>query len=160
MFVRLNSHASLSALVAACVSSFALVAPPEGSSICSRCIATAVCRQPRVLHRQDRFLRPSAAQRPSPNRLRVRLPRDDVGLKLESRIEAQGIAGVVDFDAALRDPNHPNKLLPERDSGNNLHLGDAGYEAMGMRSTSVRSCPRKPAICAVRSDRRPEKELI
>ena len=38
--------------------------------------------------------------------------------------------GVIDFDAALRDPAHPNKLLPADDSGDHLHPNDAGYEAM------------------------------
>lgn len=39
--------------------------------------------------------------------------------------------GVIDFDAATRDPANPLKLRPEFDSGDNLHPSDAGYEAMG-----------------------------
>ncbi|KRE42546.1 SGNH/GDSL hydrolase family protein [Knoellia sp. Soil729] len=39
--------------------------------------------------------------------------------------------GVVDFDAAVRDPQHPARMLPAYDSGDHLHPGDAGYEAMG-----------------------------
>lgn len=38
--------------------------------------------------------------------------------------------GVADFDALLRDPSHPTRLLPAYDSGDHLHPGDAGYEAM------------------------------
>jgi lysophospholipase L1-like esterase len=38
---------------------------------------------------------------------------------------------VVDFDAALRDPDDPKRLLPAYDSGDHLHPGDAGYAAMG-----------------------------
>lgn len=38
--------------------------------------------------------------------------------------------GVVDFDAALRDPAHPDRLLAAYDSGDGLHPGPAGYEAM------------------------------
>jgi lysophospholipase L1-like esterase len=38
--------------------------------------------------------------------------------------------GVVDFDAATRDPNAPTKLLPQYNSGDNLHLNDAGYQVM------------------------------
>jgi lysophospholipase L1-like esterase len=38
--------------------------------------------------------------------------------------------GVVDFDAATRDPNAPGKLLPQYNSGDNLHLNDAGYQVM------------------------------
>ncbi|MCQ4083810.1 GDSL-type esterase/lipase family protein [Streptomyces sp. RB6PN25] len=37
---------------------------------------------------------------------------------------------VVDFDRALRDPHHPDHLLPAFDSGDHLHPTDAGYEAM------------------------------
>ncbi|QPF73057.1 SGNH/GDSL hydrolase family protein [Roseateles sp. DAIF2] len=37
---------------------------------------------------------------------------------------------VLDFDAALRDPARPQRLLPAYDSGDHLHPGDAGYRAM------------------------------
>ena len=37
---------------------------------------------------------------------------------------------VIDFDAAVRDPAHPARFLPVYDSGDHLHPGDAGYEAM------------------------------
>jgi len=39
--------------------------------------------------------------------------------------------GVIDFDAATRDPAHPGRFLPAHDSGDHLHPGDAGYRAMG-----------------------------
>jgi lysophospholipase L1-like esterase len=39
--------------------------------------------------------------------------------------------GVIDFDKAVRDPNHPDRLLPKYDGGDHLHPSDAGYEAMG-----------------------------
>jgi lysophospholipase L1-like esterase len=38
--------------------------------------------------------------------------------------------GVVDFDAAVRDPNHPRKFLAAYDSGDHLHLSAAGFKAM------------------------------
>jgi lysophospholipase L1-like esterase len=38
--------------------------------------------------------------------------------------------GVIDFDAATRDPKAPTKFLPAYDSGDHLHPSDAGYEAM------------------------------
>lgn len=38
--------------------------------------------------------------------------------------------GVIDFDAAIRDPAHPTRMLPAYDSGDHLHPNDAGYEAM------------------------------
>lgn len=37
---------------------------------------------------------------------------------------------VVDFDAAVRDPGAPQRLLPAYDPGDHLHLNDAGYRAM------------------------------
>jgi len=37
---------------------------------------------------------------------------------------------VVDFDAATRDPQNPNRFLPAYDSGDHLHPSDAGYQAM------------------------------
>jgi lysophospholipase L1-like esterase len=38
--------------------------------------------------------------------------------------------GVVDFDAAMRDPANPLRLNPSYDSGDHLHPNDAGYQAM------------------------------
>lgn len=37
---------------------------------------------------------------------------------------------VIDFDAALRDPAHPARLLARYDSGDHIHPSDAGYAAM------------------------------
>jgi lysophospholipase L1-like esterase len=39
--------------------------------------------------------------------------------------------GVIDFDRAVRDPNHPTELLPAYDSGDHLHVNDAGNVAQG-----------------------------
>jgi lysophospholipase L1-like esterase len=39
--------------------------------------------------------------------------------------------GVIDFDAVVRDPDSPTKILARYDSGDHLHPNDAGYEAMG-----------------------------
>ena len=38
--------------------------------------------------------------------------------------------GVADFDLAIRDPADPHRMLPAYDSGDHLHPGDAGYQAM------------------------------
>jgi lysophospholipase L1-like esterase len=38
--------------------------------------------------------------------------------------------GVIDFDAVLRDPKHPSRLLPRFASKDRLHPNDAGYQAM------------------------------
>jgi lysophospholipase L1-like esterase len=37
--------------------------------------------------------------------------------------------GVIDFDQAVRDPNHPTQVLPAYDSGDHLHVNDAGNAA-------------------------------
>ena len=39
--------------------------------------------------------------------------------------------GVIDFEKAVADPSHPDRMKPELDSGDHLHPGDAGYKAMG-----------------------------
>jgi lysophospholipase L1-like esterase len=39
--------------------------------------------------------------------------------------------GIIDFDAAMRDPATPGKLKPEYDSGDHIHPNPAGYRHMG-----------------------------
>ena len=38
--------------------------------------------------------------------------------------------GVIDFEKALADPEHPDRMLSTYDSGDHLHPNDAGYKAM------------------------------
>ena len=38
---------------------------------------------------------------------------------------------IVDFDGALRDSDHPTRMLPVYDCGDHLHPSDLGYRAMG-----------------------------
>jgi len=38
---------------------------------------------------------------------------------------------VIDFDKVVRDPQHPDRLLPAFDCGDHLHPSPAGYRAMG-----------------------------
>jgi len=38
---------------------------------------------------------------------------------------------IVDFDRALRDPDHPTSMLPIYDCGDHLHPSDLGYRTMG-----------------------------
>jgi lysophospholipase L1-like esterase len=38
---------------------------------------------------------------------------------------------VIDFDAVLRDPANPRRLLPAADTGDHLHPNEAGYRMMG-----------------------------
>jgi lysophospholipase L1-like esterase len=46
-------------------------------------------------------------------------------------IRAQGhFDAVIDFDAVVRDPAHPDRLLPADDCGDHLHPSPAGYKAM------------------------------
>lgn len=41
-----------------------------------------------------------------------------------------GFDGVLDFDAVVRDPARPSRMLPAYDSGDHLHPGDAGLAAL------------------------------
>ena len=38
---------------------------------------------------------------------------------------------VIDFDSVVRDPQHPDQLLPAYDCGDHLHPSPVGYKAMG-----------------------------
>jgi lysophospholipase L1-like esterase len=38
--------------------------------------------------------------------------------------------GIIDFDAAMRDPAHPTQVKPDLQRGDHLHPNDAGYAAM------------------------------
>lgn len=42
----------------------------------------------------------------------------------------RGFDGVIDFDAALRNPAHPARYIGADDSGDHLHPSDAGYRRM------------------------------
>lgn len=59
--------------------------------------------------------------------------------------------GVIDFDRALRDPAAPDRLLAAYDSGDHLHPGPAGYQAMaeavdlGLFGQGVKGDGRKAA---------------
>jgi lysophospholipase L1-like esterase len=51
--------------------------------------------------------------------------------KLNHWIRTSGaFDAVFDFDKAVRDPQHPDRMLPQYDSGDHLHPGDAGYQKM------------------------------
>lgn len=50
---------------------------------------------------------------------------------------------VVDFDAAMRDPKNPTRLLPDLDSGDGLHPSVAGYQAMADAVPLALLAPRK-----------------
>jgi lysophospholipase L1-like esterase len=43
---------------------------------------------------------------------------------------ADGVDGVIDFDAAMRDPDEPSRLLPAADGGDHLHPNELGYRLM------------------------------
>jgi lysophospholipase L1-like esterase len=56
---------------------------------------------------------------------------DSVRLTVNSYIRTStDFDGVIDFDAALRDPANPTKLRAEWDSGDHIHPNDVGNEAM------------------------------
>jgi lysophospholipase L1-like esterase len=57
--------------------------------------------------------------------------REAVRQRVNSWIRTAGaFDAVLDFDAAVRDPSRPTRLLPARDGGDHLHPNDLGYEAM------------------------------
>jgi len=43
--------------------------------------------------------------------------------------DSKAFDGVLDFDAVVRDPSRPTRILPSYDSGDHLHPNDAGYTA-------------------------------
>jgi lysophospholipase L1-like esterase len=53
--------------------------------------------------------------------------------------------GVIDFDAATRDPADPLRLNPAYDSGDHLHPDDAGYQAMADAIDLATLWPGRPA---------------
>lgn len=55
--------------------------------------------------------------------------RQEVNAWLRGR-GAAAFDGVLDFDAVIRDPAHPSRILPAYDSGDHLHPGDAGLAAL------------------------------
>lgn len=58
--------------------------------------------------------------------------KEKVRQEVNSWIRGSGeFDGVIDFDEAVRDPSHPTQLLPAYDSGDHLHVNDAGNVAQG-----------------------------
>jgi lysophospholipase L1-like esterase len=66
---------------------------------------------------------------------------------------ASDFDAVVDFDAVLRDPDHRRRLRSMYDSGDHLHPGDRGYQAMAEAAAAVLAAPRE----AQRSCMRPAR---
>lgn len=57
--------------------------------------------------------------------------RNEIRMAVNDWIRHSGtFDAVVDFDKVTRDPDHPARFLPAYDSGDHLHPGDAGYQAM------------------------------
>ncbi|AYQ30016.1 MULTISPECIES: SGNH/GDSL hydrolase family protein [unclassified Polaromonas] len=57
--------------------------------------------------------------------------KDAVRQRINSWIRSSGeFDAVLDFDAVVRDPQNPLRILPAYDSGDHLHLGDAGNKAV------------------------------
>jgi lysophospholipase L1-like esterase len=54
---------------------------------------------------------------------------------------------VVDFDAIARDPAHPDRLRGEFDSGDHLHLNDAGYAALAREASRIFGMAPPPRAC-------------
>ncbi|MEW2069602.1 SGNH/GDSL hydrolase family protein [Streptomyces sp. NPDC007346] len=74
--------------------------------------------------------------------------RNAVRLAVNEQIRAGSVFDAyVDFDEAVRDPYAPDRLRAAYDSGDRLHVNDAGYRALGERVdlTWVERPPRTPA---------------
>ncbi|MEU9090090.1 SGNH/GDSL hydrolase family protein [Streptomyces sp. NPDC048428] len=55
-----------------------------------------------------------------------------VHARVNETIRAGGVFDqVLDFENAVRDPAQPDRLLPAYDSGDHVHLNDAGYQRLG-----------------------------
>ncbi len=64
--------------------------------------------------------------------------REALRQQLNAWIRSSGdFDGVVDFDAALRDPREPRRMRPRLDSGDHEHPSDAGYAAMAAAAWPV-----------------------
>src|SRR5262249_24973712 len=58
-------------------------------------------------------------------------PKEAVRQAVNKWIRTSGaFDGVIDFDAVLRNPDYPSRLLPRFSSKDHLHPNDAGYQAM------------------------------
>jgi hypothetical protein len=65
-------------------------------------------------------------------RLRCAEEGEAVRLKINEWIRSgREVDGVLDFDAAIRDPNHPDQIKDGFHAGDHLHGSDAAYQAMG-----------------------------
>ncbi|MGW2084812.1 SGNH/GDSL hydrolase family protein [Streptomyces sp. NPDC001880] len=70
---------------------------------------------------------------------------DGVREQVNALIRAGGIFdSVIDFDAAARDPHRPTRLRPAWDSGDHLHLNDAGYRNLGSLVDLTALAPERP----------------
>ena len=67
--------------------------------------------------------------------------------EVNQRIRAGGVFdAVLDFDAAVRDPDRPARLHPAYDSGDHLHLTDLGYHEMALTLDPADLKPRAQAV--------------
>ncbi|MFH0515686.1 SGNH/GDSL hydrolase family protein [Streptomyces sp. M41] len=76
---------------------------------------------------------------PCEGEARCTAPVDAERIKVNQWIRSgAGFDGVLDFDAVVRDPARPSRMLAAYDSGDHLHPGDAGLAAMA-RSVDLRA---------------------
>jgi lysophospholipase L1-like esterase len=55
---------------------------------------------------------------------------------------------VIDFDAAIRDPDNPRRIHPDYDPGDAIHCNDAGYKAMAAAVDLALFDVARPAVVA------------
>jgi lysophospholipase L1-like esterase len=67
-----------------------------------------------------------------------------IRIEVNDWIRSQTISdGVVDFDAGIRDPADPSRLLPRYDSSDHLHPNAAGYQAMARAVPLEKLSPKR-----------------
>jgi lysophospholipase L1-like esterase len=70
---------------------------------------------------------------------------DELRRQVNAWIRDQRLSdGVIDFDAAVRDPSDPSRIYPPYDSSDHLHFNAAGYQAMAdavqLEQLAIRRC--------------------
>ncbi|WP_342627294.1 SGNH/GDSL hydrolase family protein [Nguyenibacter vanlangensis] len=56
--------------------------------------------------------------------------------------------GIIDFDAAVRDPSHADRIRPDYDQGDHIHMNNLGYRVMAEHIDLTLLTPTPQPICA------------
>jgi lysophospholipase L1-like esterase len=107
----------------------ALPAPEDLTAVYSQFVARAHLHGIRVLG--GTLLPFEGALHDTPQRNYWTPAKEKLRQAVNQWIRTSGVFdGIIDFDAALRDPAHPGRLSPAYDAGDHLHPNDAGDKAL------------------------------